>query len=83
MKYPQHEKLKIVQDKTQFMKDFFDWLWQEAGAELCEWAENANFPHSMSVQKRDQLMYKFIDVDPVKLEAEKLAMLDELRKVNP
>jgi len=70
-KYPQHARLRAVQDKTQFTADFFEylgergiWLYTKDGV-------------GIGTGERDDLLYKFINVDRWRLEDEKRAMLNQ------
>jgi|KBSSwiStaDraftv2_1062776.scaffolds.fasta_scaffold11980_7 hypothetical protein len=69
-KYPEHEKLKLVSDKTQFVHDFLTFC-EEKGFSLQSEA---------GVYKRHaELLYEFTDIDQWKLEDEKRQLLEEAR----
>ena len=97
--YPEHEKLKKVQDKSQACGEFLEWLFGEKGYHLGEYHEHTDdcwlpgdnqtaarrmcgmgvqtlYPAALNVRK---LLAEFFEIDEEKLEAEKRAMLDELR----
>lgn len=40
--YPEHEKLSKVQDASQAIGEFLDWLTGEQGVQLCRWQSHAN-----------------------------------------
>lgn len=69
-KYPEHEKLKAVADKTQFVHDFLSW---------CE-VQGIFLEKDDRYQRHDDLLYKFTGIDRWKIEDEKRAMIDGLRK---
>lgn len=69
-KYPEHEKLKLVSDKTQFVHDFLT---------FCE-GKGFSLQSEDGVYKRHaELLYEFTGIDQWKLEDEKRAMLDMVR----
>ena len=69
-RYPEHEKLKLVSAKTQFVHDFLTFC-EEKGISLEK--DGRYMAH------RD-LLYEFTGIDQWKLEDEKRAILDGLRK---
>lgn len=77
--YPEHEKLKSVAEKSQTCGEFLDWLSNETGLVLCEFDDESqrSFPTFRSTKS---LLAEFFGIDQQKLEAEKVAMLDELRR---
>lgn len=93
MEYPEHDKLHAIADKSQACGEFFEWLgsneWtlcevhshtncerDECGFWACGLDKGEYFPVRLSLNK---LLAEFFDIDQDKLEAEKLAMLAELR----
>ena len=69
---PEHIKLEAVHHQTQFVYDFIEfcrtkgvWMSRSDGGPFYDF---------------DKLLYEFIEVDPVKLEKEKIAMLKDIRK---
>jgi hypothetical protein len=68
--YPEHEKLKAVSDKTQFVHDFLTFC-EEKGVSLQ--TENGVY------KRHAELLYEFTGIDQWKLEDEKRAMLDSIR----
>ncbi len=69
-RYPEHAKLKMVSDKTQFVHDFLTFC-EEKGISLQD--ENGVY------HRHDKLLYEFTGIDQWKLEAEKEALLEECR----
>lgn len=78
--YPEHDKLKALGGANQTVGDFIEWL-GEQGIELASYGNGAYrdvlFPLRRS---RDTLIAQFFEIDTNKLEAEKRAMLDEIRE---
>jgi hypothetical protein len=68
-KYPEHEKLKVVSEKTQFVHDFLQW---------CE-VQGIFLEKDGMYKRHDELLYKFTGINRWKLEDEKRAMLDGIR----
>lgn len=67
--YPEHEKLKTVVDKTQFVHDFLTFC-EEKGVSLQ--TENGVY------KRHAELLYEFTGIDQWKLEAEKRAMIESI-----
>lgn len=81
-KYPEHEKLKKVSDKSQAIGEFIDWLGQEKDYLIAEW-ETRREDAMVPVQARiTALLAEFFDIDEHKIEVEKRSMLEELRQQN-
>lgn len=85
MKYPEHEKLNKVQDQSQWLGEFLDWL-QSNGRVIGEWKEIEEFgnyhkllPVSLNI---NQLLAEYFDIDLVKIDKEKRQMLKDLRAMN-
>jgi len=79
MQYPEHEKLKKVQDKSQTIGEFLEWLGYEKDYAICEIEERYQryYPISINHQK---LLGQYFDIDLDKLEKEKRQMLETLKK---
>lgn len=78
--YPEHQKLKRVMRKTQFVHDFLEFCNTRdvfLGKEMTDGSINHSFFLHADL---DKLIYAFIEVDPKKLEAEKRAMIESCRK---
>lgn len=82
-KYPEHEKLKEIQDQSQACGEFLEWL-RSKGIFLAIWVKNSNgWEERQSVHTPTQdLLAEFFGIDRDKLEDEKVQMLNELRKMN-
>lgn len=78
-KYPECEKLSGAASERLSIESFFDWL-DDKKFTVCERSEGINWSEYLPVTtSRDRLILDFLGVDPVKLEAERRAMLDELQ----
>lgn len=93
--YPEHEKLKLISDKSQACGEFLEWLASEKGITLAtkhEHDSECRGPSRLRVCgftssqlepvyiPRTALLAEFFDIDERKIEKEKRAMLDALRK---
>jgi hypothetical protein len=81
--YPEHEKLAKISDQSQICGEFIEWL-EQHHIHLCE-PDRDNFrdrywPTHKSIQV---LLAAFFDIDLKRIDAEKEAMLDAMRAVNP
>lgn len=77
--YPECEKLGRVHEQIVTITQFMEWLSSEhvmLGKYLADWAESFQ-PIS---ENTDQLLYRYFEIDPQKLEQERRAMLEKLRK---
>lgn len=77
--YPEHEKLAAVKDQSQAIGEFLDWL-NGDGVHLARWDEEWDryFPVHESI---NALLARRFGIDLDRIEAEKRAMLDEIRAV--
>lgn len=79
-KYPEHEKLKACQREVSALSNFFDFL-AEQEWEIAKFDDR--YERLLSIRERpDKIIGMFLKIDPKKLEAEKQAMLDEIRATN-
>lgn len=84
MKTPELEKMLKVKDDSQKIGEFLEWLSEQEIA-LAEWTgsdcneceDEILMRISMS---RETLLAKYFDIDLVKCEAERQAVLDDIRK---
>lgn len=84
MNYPEHEKLKALNGKSQAVMEFLDWL-DERGLTICHrpGLSDENKYQTIyvpSMTQAEALVAEFFDIDRHKLEIEKRAMLDEIRQ---
>lgn len=76
-KYPLHDKLAEMKDRHEAIMDFLDWLDTKA-YEIAQYRENSDFPVPIFRSKTD-IISEFLGIPQNELEAEKQAMLEELR----
>lgn len=82
MSYPEHEKLKAARVQSQAQGEFLAWLQNEKGMFLCVYDRlKSNYPSSITTPVI-KLLAEYHGIDLNKLEDEKLAMLEEQRKLN-
>jgi len=98
MERPEHEKLKYIQYKSQAIHEFIEWLSDTKDIRLMEnyseefYENNEDFADAKRELDYDfafpirakltDLVAEFYDIDLKKLEDEKLAMLEEIRRHN-
>lgn len=82
-KYPEHEKLKAKERESYVLSGFIDFI-GEQGWHLSEYSTDRGYgEHLRSIHKRpDEIIGLYLGIDPKKLDAEKNAMLAEVRKRN-
>ena len=78
-KYPECNKMLEVQDQSQTIGEFLDWLLHDKGAEIAEWRGDQLFPMRGSIES---LLAEFFEIDLEKVEKERRAILEEMRQVN-
>lgn len=84
-KYPEHEKLSKVSDKSRVIGEFVDWLSDEKGIQLGhnQWFDDCVERQFVPVGGRIQaLLAEFFEIDEDRLEQEKRAMLEHMRNLN-
>jgi hypothetical protein len=93
VKFPEHEKLKAVQPRSQSCGELLDWLRHEKGLVLAEWATPTWQEEGYTQEPRRpmeprlvvavvdvrKLLAEFFGIDQQKLEEEKEAMLKAMR----
>lgn len=87
MSYPEHEKLRALEGRSQVVGEFVDQFLAEKGYRICEIAESGRgsfltpeqqwFPIQQPFQ---DLLAEFFGLDRAKLDAEKDQMLTKLRE---
>jgi hypothetical protein len=89
--YPEHAKLMAVRDRSQAVGEFLDWLQHEQGYSICEWSERVEEDDEHEYRPAgwvnlhrpiDSWLAQFYQINPVRLEEEKRAMLDAQRALN-
>jgi hypothetical protein len=92
-RYPEHDKLELVREKSQTIGEFLDWLQNEQAVVLTKEHQHSEFcceeGDLVCGVERNSLvpvvstipkwLARYFDIDEEKLEAEKRQMLDELR----
>ena len=78
-KYPECEKVKSVQPKSQAIGEFLDWL-GEKGIHLAKWGDDDKlWPFN---KNKEELLAEYFEIDLNKVEQEKRQMLEEIRNSN-
>lgn len=74
---PELDKMKAVHTESQAIGEFLDY----SPYTLCDWDEDTNrfWPVQGGIER---ILAEFFDIDLDKVEAEKLAILEELRAAN-
>lgn len=82
--YPEHKKLKAIAEQSQAIGEFLDWCRGEYGYELAEWDKSRKFDDRMMPvsESTEKLLAAFFDIDLNKIEAEKRAMLEKMRRMH-
>ena len=83
--YPMHEKLMLVNDQSQVIHDFLEWVSDTKGFSLGEWqnVEGYRDEQFWPVLGNDRdLLAEFFDIDLKVLDDEKIAMLEAQRELN-
>lgn len=78
LELPEHDKIKALNGANQTVGDFIEWL----GTQRMEIAVHDPRYDCLvpCLKSRDALIASFFDINPVRLEAEKVAILEEFRK---
>lgn len=75
VEYPEHEKMKVVQDDSQVIGDFIEWLYSRDFS-ICELDGNSFYRTHYSIER---LLASYFNIDLKKIEQEKLTMLNSLK----
>jgi hypothetical protein len=72
--YPEHDRLEAIKDESQAIGEFLEF----GPGRLCEWNEDTEefLPIYGPIET---ILAGYFDIDLVKIEAEKRAMLDKMR----
>ena len=79
--YPEHDKLKEIQEESQIIGEFLD----NCGYTLAKWSKEphlVDYAELVPVGSIPDILAEYFGIDQNKLEAEKRAMLDEMRTAN-
>jgi hypothetical protein len=85
--YPEHDKLAALEGANQVIGEFLEWIAAHPDLSLGEWIrkgadggrliEPRLIPRSRSIE---DIIAEYFDINQVRLEAEKRAMLAEIRR---
>jgi sulfite reductase alpha subunit-like flavoprotein len=78
-KYPEHDKLHEVKDKSQAIGEFLEWLGNEKRGVVCQYEDDSDYPVPMP-HNILQMLAEYFEIDLDKIEEEKQQMLEEMRK---
>jgi hypothetical protein len=94
-KYPEHQKLQAVKDKSQAIGEFIEWLMCTKKLTIARWMKVPAIerdPFAEKGEEIDELMPEHIDIEALlaeyysidrkTLEEEKQAMLEDMRQMN-
>lgn len=82
--YPECERMSAVADDSHKLGAFLDWL-NEQGIHLAKYEDIEGYRDPVLVfhgERYEELLARYFDIDLDKVEREKRAMLDVLRKAN-
>jgi len=78
--YPEHEKMKTVQENSQIIGEFLEWL-SSKNLSLCKWQDGVTgegyYAYHFSIE---ELLAEFFNIDLKKVEEEKKSMLESIRR---
>ncbi len=89
--YPEHDKLAKIQSESQAIGEFLEWLGApKSGIVLAEWLRHITDSKGVTRKRLEPVLVptgrsietilaRYFKIDPVKLEAEKRAMLAGIR----
>lgn len=80
--YPEHEKLAVIQGKSQTIGEFLNWMPEEGYhigvyVQDPEWLDEQFLPTNFSI---NELLAKYFEIDLDKIEDEKRQMLKSIRE---
>lgn len=78
MSYPEHEKLKLVRDKSQVIGEFIEWLGGK-NYNICEY-NDSHEAYLPATQRLEVWLAEFFEINLSALESEKQQMIEELRR---
>lgn len=78
--YPEHDKLVALDGSNQTIGDFIEWL-NDNRYVICEWQNSGDEERGYYPVHRSPASWisQYFQIDPVKIEQEKRAMLDLIR----
>ncbi len=78
--YPEHDKLKLIQEDSQKIGEFIEWL-NENGYRICELDNHNDVYYPTMKRLPTGILEQYFNIDGKKLEQEKMEMLEEQRKL--
>ncbi len=78
--YPECAKLAEVSGMSQAIGEFLEWMGQDTPIVLAQYGEDGDL--FMASTNREKLLAEFFEIDLNKVEKERRAMLDSIRKAN-
>ena len=82
--YPEHDKIHLVKDKSQFIGEFLEWLQTEQKITFGEYTdENPDTLFPILHKSTEKWLALYFNIDLNKIEEERLQMLKNLREDNP
>ncbi len=79
---PEHDKLREAQKYSQKIHEFLEWAQEQHGSSLAHYVREGSSHIVWQQKNTTNLVAEFFEIDLNKLEDEKRAMLDEIRKQN-
>lgn len=81
--YPEHEKLEKIQEQSQWLGSFIEWL-GEKEMFLAKYSDDdVEYPRIIIVNKSiNDLLANYFNIDLIKIEKEKQSMLKLIQKQN-
>jgi len=76
MQFPEHDKLGKVRDRSQATGAFLEWMREEKGWVIAKLFDDEYLPIHLTTER---ILGEYFGIDPVRLEAEKRAMLALIR----
>ena len=82
-KWPEHEKMAKVQVESQAIGEFIEWLGSQDML-ICRATgeEKTDYPYIPAYENIERLLARHFNIDLTKIEEEKRAMLEEMRRAN-
>lgn len=80
--YPEHQKMKAVKERSQAIGEFLDWA-QSEGLYLARYDERFHDETLRAISEPfEHILARHFNIDLNKIEEEKQAMIEQLRKAN-
>lgn len=79
--YPEHEKLKNIQEQSQWLGEFMEWV-QTQRMFLARYGESDESYPLMVHKSITTLLAEYFNIDLIKIENEKRDMIEDCRSLN-